>query len=119
LNVNTGIRLQAVTNAEGIFRFPELPIGTYEITASKPGFQRLVNDGVDLLTAHTVDLKLQLKIGSLSESIEVTAESLLVQSSTSDVHTTIESRSMTELPLNGRNPGDAPNRDRLLLFSTR
>src|SRR5207302_7469466 len=99
------VRQEAVSNGEGIFRFPELSIGTYEIDAAKPGFQ-LFKERVDLLTGHTVDLKLQLKVGSVSESIEVTAGAALVQSSTAEVRTTIDSRAMTELPLNGRNPLD-------------
>jgi hypothetical protein len=104
-NVNTGIRLQTRTNTEGIFRFPELPIGTYEITATMPGFQ-VVKERTDLLTGDALNLKLQLKVGSVSETIEVTGEAPVVQSATSEVKTTMDSRQMSELPLNGRNPLD-------------
>jgi len=103
-NVGTGLNYTAVTNVDGIFRYPELPIGSYELVVSKEGFQRLVRPGVDLLTGHTVDLKLRLQIGSVSESVEVKAVVPLVQSATSEVQTTMDSRAVTELPLNGRNP---------------
>ena len=59
-------RFEAVTTSEGIFRFPELPIGAYELVAMKVGFQRLVRNRIDLLTGHTLELKLQLKAGQVT-----------------------------------------------------
>lgn len=103
-NVGTGLGYETASNDEGIFRFPELPIGTYEIVVSKAGFQKLLRGGVELLTGHTLDLKLGLKVGQVSESVEVTSQVPLVQTATSEVQTTIDSRAMSELPLNGRNP---------------
>src|SRR5690348_9887897 len=55
-NVNTGIRLETRTNSEGIFRFPEVPVGTYELTASLPGFQ-VMRERADLLTGDKLNLK--------------------------------------------------------------
>lgn len=103
-NVATGLTYQAVSNVEGIFRFPDVPIGSYEIAVSKDGFQKLVRGGIDLLTGHTVDLKLPMTIGAVTQSVEVSGEVPLVQTATSEVQTTIDSRAMSELPLNGRNP---------------
>jgi len=103
-NTESGLLSATVTNQEGIFRFPDLPIGTYEITVTQPGFQTLVRGSIDLLTAHTVDLRLQLQVGAVTQSVNVTTEIAPLQSASSEVQTTIDSRSMRELPLNGRNP---------------
>jgi len=104
LNAATGTAHETLSSVDGIFRFPALPIGRYRITVAKEGFQRLTRDEIELLTGHTLDLKLHLKIGSLTESIEVRGDAPLVQSVSSEVKTTIDSRAMSDLPLNGRNP---------------
>lgn len=103
-NVATSRSFETVTAAEGLFRFPELPIGPYEITASLTGFQTLVRSDIELLTGQTLDVRLSMQLGDVNESIEVTGGIPLVQTTTSAVQTTIDSRAMSELPLNGRNP---------------
>lgn len=104
VNTGTNIRHETLTGSEGVFRFPELPIGSYEITITRDGFQRLHRGGVELLTGHTVSLKLKLTIGSVAETVDVRAEVPLVQTASSEVQTTFDSRATSELPLNGRNP---------------
>jgi hypothetical protein len=104
LNSATGLLLRTTTNTGGIFHFPDLPIGGYQITVAHTGFQKLVRGGIELLTGHTVDLRLRLQVGAVTQAIDVTTEIPLLQSASSEVQTTIDSRSMRELPLNGRNP---------------
>ncbi len=103
-NMATDYRVQVTSSADGLFTCPELPIGRYEITVTQTGFQKLVSKDIDLLTNQALDLKLVLKVGNVSESIEVTAETSLVQTTNATVQSTIASRQMQELPLNGRNP---------------
>jgi hypothetical protein len=105
-NVETDLKASTATNSEGIFRFPDLPVGLYEITATREGFATMVISGVRLLTDQTVDLSLKLRVGSTGQSIEVSAPMPLVQRATSDLGIIIDSRQMTELPLNGRNAFD-------------
>ena len=102
-NTGTDLELRTVANGSGLFRIPNVPVGTYELTISHPGFGTLVRGGIELLTEHTVDLSLMLQVGASSQSVSVTAAVPLVQSTTSDVQTTVNSRQMAELPLNGRN----------------
>ena len=102
-NADTHQALRTVTNASGLFRIPDVPVGSYEISVSHPGFARLVRDGVELLTEQTVDLSLALRLGESSQSIAVDAPAPLVQATTSDVQTTVNVRQMSDLPLNGRN----------------
>ncbi|HTM50973.1 MAG TPA: carboxypeptidase-like regulatory domain-containing protein [Bryobacteraceae bacterium] len=103
-NMQTGITATRVTNADGLFRFPDLPIGEYELTVTVPGFEPLNRRGISLLTGHSVDLRLQLEVGTARQAVEVSAASSVVQPTSSEVQTSIDSRSMRELPLNGRNP---------------
>lgn len=102
-NTATQLELRTVTNSGGLFRIPNIPVGTYTVTVSRAGFGTLVRSGIELLTDHTVDLSLALQVGAASQSVSVTAAAPLVQSTTSDVQTTVNSRQMAELPLNGRN----------------
>ena len=103
-NLETGLTHEAATNAQGLFRFPELPIGSYRIEVGAPGFKTQERGPIELLTGHTVDLPITLELGEVTQRTEVVGEIPLVQTATSDVQTTIDSRSMRELPLNGRNP---------------
>jgi hypothetical protein len=103
VNTNTQFILRAVTNQSGLFRFSDVPVGSYEITASRAGFADLRRSGIQLLTEHTVNLTLALRLGEISQSVLVDAPAPLVQAATSDVQSTIDSRQMRDLPLNGRN----------------
>lgn len=105
-NVDTGLKFAALTDNNGLFRFPDLPVGSYELTISREGFSKLVRGGIALLTGQTAELTLPLPLGATSQSIEVSAPAPLVQRATSDVGTTIDSRQMSDLPLNGRNAFD-------------
>ena len=60
----TSLVHETKSNEEGIFRFPDLAIGTYEIAVSKQGFQKLLRENVELLTGRTLDLKLRLTVGA-------------------------------------------------------
>jgi hypothetical protein len=103
VNVSTAASRTVVTNDEGIYVFPDLAIGTYSLRVSHEGFESRKQDGIELLTGHTVDLRIELAIGKAAESIEVTTAAPLIQTSSSSVQTSVEERQIQELPLNGRN----------------
>ena len=103
-NIRTGQTLETVTNEVGIFRFAELPIGQYEVTATLQGFQKLVAGGINLITGQSPDLKLTLQPGGLETTVEVSGATPVVQTSSSTVQTSMTVRQVQELPLNGRNP---------------
>jgi Carboxypeptidase regulatory-like domain len=102
-NTQTSLTYTDTTNAEGLFRFPSLPIGNYELVVTHEGFQKLTRSGLDLLNWQSADVRLQLSVGQMIQSVEVTGSAPLVQSTSSDLQTTVASRDMRELPLNGRN----------------
>jgi hypothetical protein len=103
-NVRTGQTVEAVTNEIGIFRFAELPIGQYEVTATLQGFQKLVAGDINLITGQSPDLKLTMQPGGLETTVEVSGATPVVQTSSSTVQTSMTVRQVQELPLNGRNP---------------
>ncbi|MGC1784092.1 MAG: carboxypeptidase regulatory-like domain-containing protein [Acidobacteriaceae bacterium] len=103
-NSGTGLSRTESTNQDGIFVFPDLPIGSYNFEISKPGFETQKRQGTVLLTGQTLALDISLKVGSSSQSVEVTSAAPLIQLDTSSIQTSVNQRQMRDLPLNGRNP---------------
>jgi hypothetical protein len=104
VNSATGVSRYEVTNQEGIFVFPDLPIGGYQLQISKAGFQAQKRDGIVLLTGQTLDLQIGLSVGSDTQVVEVTSSAPLIQIASSSIQTSVDQKQMQDLPLNGRNP---------------
>jgi len=102
-NLDTGISRAVETNAAGIFEFPDLPIGQYELNFTKQGFRSQKTDKVTLVTGSTMDMQIQLQVGDSTQSVTVTGEAPLVQSASSSVESSVTVAQMQDLPLNGRN----------------
>ncbi|HEY4009994.1 MAG TPA: TonB-dependent receptor [Acidobacteriaceae bacterium] len=99
----TGLSRTVVTNGQGAFTFPDVPIGTYAMTVSKTGFATQKRSAQELLTGQTIGLDIVLAIGSNVETVEVT-DTEQIKTSTSEVSVTIDQKQMQDLPLNQRNP---------------
>ena len=101
-NTATGLRRETKTTADGGYSIPELPIGAYEVTASQAGFQSWVTH-VDVTVASERRVDAQLKPGSVSEKIEVSAESLpQVETTTDTLGSTLTAREVRDMPVSGR-----------------
>jgi hypothetical protein len=98
----TGNTFEAVTDGRGSYRIP-VRIGTYKITTQLQGFNTGTRVGVELLVGQSVVINLQLSPSGVAESVIVTAQSPLVETSTSSLGGNIDQRQVTELPSNGRN----------------
>jgi hypothetical protein len=103
-NSATGVSRSETSNQEGIFVFPDLPIGTYQLQISQAGFQTQKRDGIVLLTGQTLNLNISLAVGSETQSVEVTSAAPLIQTASSSIQTSVDQKQMQDLPLNGRNP---------------
>ncbi len=103
-NLDTGLTRTTETNQSGIFEFPDLPIGRYQLQVKKQGFRPEQTAEIPLVTGQVLDLKIALTIGNVNESVVVTAEAPLIESSSSTVQTSVTQKQMQDLPLNGRNP---------------
>ena len=98
-----GTRRSVATNAEGSYVVPLLPIGTYVITVEGPGFKQFRQTGITLDANDNVRVDAMLEVGQVNERVTVTGEAPLVDSRSSVIGTLIDSRRVTELPINGRN----------------
>ena len=76
-----------VTNETGVYRFPNLPPGNYDLSAELSGFATSAQTGIPVSLGATVELNLQMKLSTQSETITVTAESPVVDSTSSQVAT--------------------------------
>lgn len=105
-NEATGISRSLLTNGDGEFTVSPLQPGQYEITAELPGFQKYSRKGLVLELGRLVRLDLSLQVGQVSESVEVTAQTQLLESETATVGQFIENKNVRDMPINGRRVGD-------------
>ena len=108
-HVATGIVSNAVSNSEGLFSIPSLPIGTYTVTVSLQGFKTSVIQNVVLTAGAGANVKATMEIGGVSEQVTVSSSSEIIQTQTSGVSTTVNTNQITKLPLTTRSAMDFVN----------
>ncbi len=101
-NVATSEIRQVSSNGDGIYSAPNLLPGSYEVSAEAQGFTKLVQKGITLTVGAQVALNFNLKPGQVTQVVEVEGAPPDVQTTTSAVSSTVESKTVRELPLNGR-----------------
>src|SRR5215475_15791138 len=102
-NVETNQPTTVTTNDEGSFAVNLLRIGTYSVAAGKKGFEKTIQQNVEVGVNQAVKVDLVLKVGSATETVEVTSAPALLQTEQSSLGTIETERRISELPLNGRN----------------
>ncbi len=102
-NAGTGLQRQALTNEQGFYAFPNLPVGTYTVTAELPGFKKFVKTAVELNAAINIRVDIELAVGNLSEVVEVQATTNEVTAETAVIGRSVGSQEIAQLPLAGRN----------------
>ncbi len=102
VNNATGFSREVVTDGEGVYRLTALPVGLYDVTAALPGFQTFLRRDLIVNVATTIDVNLTLKVATVEETVTVTGESPLVQTSSSSVGGVVDIGRVENLPLNGR-----------------
>ena len=98
----TGFTRSAVSDAEGLYRLNAMPIGTYELHAELSGFAPYEGKGLIVNVSQTVDANIELKMAGVAETVSVTAESPLIQTTNSSVGGVVDMKRIENLPLNGR-----------------
>src|SRR2546426_12260300 len=101
-NAATGVERNTQTDSAGYFQVPSLPVGAYRIEIRHEGLQTLVVKQIDLDLATIVSQNFELKVGELSQTTEVTGEAAVVETATMSVGQVINSKTVQEIPLNGR-----------------
>jgi len=100
-NTATNAVRTANTNEQGLYTFTSVPPGTYNLKVEHPGFKTTTSN-VEVQVQQSVRLDMTLQVGQVSESVEVSATAALLQAENATVGTVVETKSITELPLNGR-----------------
>ncbi len=103
-NIATGVDYAAKSNAAGVYFITNLPQGTYKITAEKEGFATAQTDPLDLHTEELKGVNLTLTVGSVKQTVTVTAVAPLLNTEQARLSDDISNSAMNSLPLEGENP---------------
>ncbi len=99
VETNTNYSRQVETNESGLYVFPNLDPGMYQVAAEVEGFNRALRGGIDLQPNTTVRVNLELQAGAVTETITVTGAAPILQTDRADTGAKIETKQLQELPL--------------------
>lgn len=100
--VSKQVTRSATTDGAGAYTFPNLEPGTYTVSAASQGFQTYTSTGNVLEVGSSISINVKMTIGSSDQKIEVQSEGLALQTEDASFKQTIDSTTLTEMPLNGR-----------------
>jgi len=103
-NTDTGLQRSLVSNAEGQYRGLLLPLGQYTVVAELQGFKKAEQTGINLRAGDTATINFALAVGTVSETVTITAEAPIAQPRKIDLGRTIGDVELHNLPLPSRNP---------------
>lgn len=107
-NLETNATREMSSGLDGRFRFPQLPVGSYQVTVEKAGFARYIQGPIVLRLNQNADLDVKLEVAGLAETITVSSDAPLINTTNAEVGVNFDTRRVSELPL-------APNRNVLFL----
>src|SRR5262245_2450406 len=100
----TNVVTTMMTDGEGNYSFPALRAGQYRLEIEASGFRKLVRSGVEVQVNARLRLEMAMEVGQVSDSVNVSGGSPLVESESGSLGSVIDNRKITNLPLNTRNP---------------
>jgi hypothetical protein len=101
-DTDLGVSRVTVTDAAGRYELPSLPLGRYEVDATREGFAEAIREGIVLVVGQDAAADLSLKVGNVSEQVRVVEDAPIVNTTTQDISGLVGEREVKELPLNGR-----------------
>jgi hypothetical protein len=104
LNIATGVVSPTTSNEQGSYRVPFLIPGVYRVTVSLEGFSTSIRDGIELHVADVLAVDATLKVGTITESVTVTATAATVDRSTAELGQIVDARRIAELPIREGSP---------------
>ena len=102
VNVETNSGVAAETNSEGRYTSPPLIVGEYKVAVERTGFKTEVRSGITLQVGQVAEVNVQLQMGAVGESVQVTGEASLVDTTDATIGQVVDSKRVQELPVNGR-----------------
>ena len=103
---DTGFKRNAVTEADGAFAFPSIPIGPYRLEVMLQGFRSFVQNGIVLTVNSSGVVPVVMSLGAVAETINVQANVTMVETRNLGVGQVMDNKRIMDLPLNGRNAAD-------------
>jgi len=104
INQGTADQRSTVSTGSGEFVFSEVQPGTYSLVAEAPGFKKFERKGIIVGTQQQVSLDVKLEVGQVTESVQVTEETPLVESANASQGQVLDNQKLVDLPNLGRNP---------------
>ena len=98
-NVDTGVHFSSVTNKTGDYTFPLLLPGSYTVTVEHPGFKTYTRNGVAVRVNDQVAINVEMELGQSSQTVNITAETPLLDTSSASIGYVVDNRTILELPL--------------------
>jgi len=102
-NEATKITSSVKTNGDGLYNVLNVPVGTYTVSTTMDGFKKSVITSVSVDVGSKPAVPVQLEVGAVGESVEVKAESIMIQTTTAEIGGVVTSTEATQIQLNGRN----------------
>ena len=102
-NLSTGFRRETISESDGGYVFPLLPVGSYSIAVEAQGFRRFEQTGIVVEADKSSTVPIRLEIGSPAETVRVEANAELVETRSGTLSKVVTEQAIVELPLNGRN----------------
>jgi len=102
INQATSVASSTQSDSAGAYLFPSLPIGKYRIEVTSVGFQKAFVADLDLPVATSVTQNIQLKVGEASATVEITADAVILDTTTNSMGQVINDKYVQDIPLNGR-----------------
>jgi Carboxypeptidase regulatory-like domain/TonB-dependent Receptor Plug Domain len=101
-NIDTGAVRNTVTDAAGRYQVASLPVGDYQVRASKSGFSDELRTGIQLAVGQAATVDLTMQVGQTSQTVTVSGDAPLVENTTADISGLVSGQQIRDLPLNGR-----------------
>jgi len=101
-NTATNVARTTQTNSAGLYVFPDLIPGPYQVRAATAGFQTAVTSNIELQVQQTARVDFALSVGQATQTVDVSANAALLATENATVGTVIEEQRIMDLPLNGR-----------------
>ena len=102
IDTQTGVRTTVTSDTKGFYSFSSLPVGTYDVEVTQPGFRTFSKMGLVIDANSAVRLDVALQVGAVSEKVEVRSDTVHVETESTQLGQVISGTTMTAVPLNGR-----------------
>src|SRR5215469_10700486 len=99
-NTSTGVSRSTTSQPNGLYEFLQLPVGPYSVSVTKEGFKTYKSSGIVLEVNKIFDLPVKLEVGTKTETVEVKADAVQVETTSIQQSTLINSSQIVDLPLN-------------------